>query len=194
MNNKWILQKHNLEKLLNDETSYEEIGRIYGVTGAYIKKVLKKMGFALSPRRIINPSEHFNKGCKNHTTCLNCGKTLSGERKNKKYCSNKCQNEHKSKKYIELWKSGDVKGVSSKYGISRYIRNYLFQKYNSKCQLCGWGETNKKTGCVPLEIHHIDGDYTNNKEENLQLLCPNCHSLTENYKRANKCGRRSRSM
>ena len=31
----------------------------------------------------------------------------------------------------------------------------------------------------PLEpyedVHHIDGNCTNNKEENLQLLCPNCH-------------------
>ncbi len=26
------------------------------------------------------------------------------------------------------------------------------------------------------------GDYTNNKEENLSLLCPNCHSLTDNYR------------
>lgn len=194
MNNKWILQKHNLEKLLNNETSYEEIGRIYGVTGAYIKKVLKKMGFALSPRRIINPNETFNKGCKKINYCINCGREIYGKRKKQIYCSNKCGVEHKSKLYIEQWKRGDVNGVSSKYGISRYIRNYLFQKYNSKCQLCGWGETNKKTGKIPLEIHHIDGDYTNNKEENLQLLCPNCHSLTETYKNANKCGRRSRSV
>ena len=34
---------------------------------------------------------------------------------------------------------------------------------------------------IPLEIHHIDGDCTNNKMENLQLLCPNCHSLTSNF-------------
>lgn len=26
----------------------------------------------------------------------------------------------------------------------------------------------------------------NNKEENLQLLCPNCHSLTENFGSSNK--------
>ena len=30
-----------------------------------------------------------------------------------------------------------------------------------------------------------DGDATNNSEDNLQLLCPNCHSLTENYGRLN---------
>ena len=35
-------------------------------------------------------------------------------------------------------------------------------------------------------VWHKDGDYTNNKEENLQLLCPNCHSLTETYGILNK--------
>ena len=35
-------------------------------------------------------------------------------------------------------------------------------------------------------IHHIDGDYKNNNEDNLQLICPNCHSLTETYKSHNK--------
>jgi predicted HNH restriction endonuclease len=33
----------------------------------------------------------------------------------------------------------------------------------------------------PLEIHHKDGSKKNNSEDNLDLLCPNCHSLTFNY-------------
>ena len=63
-------------------------------------------------------------------------------------------------------------------------------KYSCKCQLCGWGETNPYTNTVPLEIHHIDGNYKNNNEDNLQLICPNCHSLTETYKSHNKDGRK----
>ena len=34
---------------------------------------------------------------------------------------------------------------------------------------------------VPLELHHINGDRFDNRFENLQLLCPNCHALTGNY-------------
>ena len=34
---------------------------------------------------------------------------------------------------------------------------------------------------IPLEVHHIDGDRFNNELNNLQLLCPNCHALTENF-------------
>ena len=55
-------------------------------------------------------------------------------------------------------------------------------------------EINKYTGNIPLEVEHIDGNYKNNKEENLILLCPNCHSLTSTYKGANlNNGRKSRN-
>ena len=47
------------------------------------------------------------------------------------------------------------------------------------------GEKNIYTNTIPLEIEHIDGNYRNNKEENLIVLCPNCHSLTSTYKGAN---------
>lgn len=38
---------------------------------------------------------------------------------------------------------------------------------------------------IPLEVHHIDGNNMNNVLENLQLLCPNCHAQTDNYRRKN---------
>ena len=76
--------------------------------------------------------------------------------------------------------------MRGKYGISRHIHRYLMEKFNAKCSRCGWGEVNPYTGNIPLEIEHIDGNYLNNKEENLDLLCPNCHSLTETYKGANR--------
>ena len=58
--------------------------------------------------------------------------------------------------------------------------------------MCGWGVVNTYSNMIPLEIEHIDGNYLNNSEENLILLCPNCHSLTATYKGANKNGRKSR--
>lgn len=82
--------------------------------------------------------------------------------------------------------------MSGKYGLSKVIRDYLLEKVNYSCELCGWNKINPITGKSPLEIHHIDGDYTNNKEENLQVLCPNCHSLTPTYKALNTNGREDR--
>ena len=75
--------------------------------------------------------------------------------------------------------------MSGKYQISGHIVHYLKDKYNNKCARCGWHEINPITGKSPLEVEHIDGNYMNNKEENLILLCPNCHSLTPTYKGLN---------
>lgn len=52
-----------------------------------------------------------------------------------------------------------------------------------KCERCGnslW--LNQK---IPLELHHINGDRHDNRIENLQLPCPNCHALTDNYRGRN---------
>ena len=37
-------------------------------------------------------------------------------------------------------------------------------------------------GEIPLELDHIDGCPTNNRFNNLRLLCPNCHALTPTYR------------
>ena len=114
--------------------------------------------------------------------CINCNKEI---RKRNKYCSLKCQKEYQYKDYIRNWKNGKIDGMRGEYQISSYIRNYIFEKYNNKCAICGWGEKNPYTNKIPLEVEHKDGNYKNNKEENLILLCPNCHSLTSTYKGAN---------
>lgn len=124
------------------------------------------------------------------STCLFCGATLKNKRS--KYCNNKCQCKYVYEKYICDWKSGRISGLRGKYGISNHIKRYLFDKHNSKCERCGWNERNPYTGIIPLEIHHVDGNYLNNKEDNLQLLCPNCHSLTDSYKNHNDKGRKDR--
>ena len=61
-----------------------------------------------------------------------------------------------------------------------------------KCEECGFEGYNKTTNNTILQIHHIDGDCENNKPENLQVLCPNCHAMTENYMALNK-GKSSRT-
>ena len=48
---------------------------------------------------------------------------------------------------------------------------------DQKCELCGYTEN--------LELHHINGQPTDNRLENLQILCPNCHAKTENFRGRN---------
>lgn len=52
-----------------------------------------------------------------------------------------------------------------------------------RCECCGLTEWLGKP--IPLELHHIDGDRTNNTLENYQLLCPNCHAFTDSYRGKN---------
>lgn len=183
----WKDKKEELEKFIADNKSYEELGRYYGVTGAAVKKACKRLGLSLPQRRKINPNETFNKKLRKTGKCLNCGKEfVINTSSTNKFCSIKCQHEHNFNEYIKRWQNGQESGLIGKYSISKYIRKYLFRKYEDKCQICGWDKKNIFTKKVPLQIHHIDGNCLNNKENNLQLLCPNCHSLTENFGSRNK--------
>ena len=125
-----------------------------------------------------------NKGKPKHGTprnknCLNCGKFRDVPH-SFRFCSTDCDVEFYYNKYIQDWKKGKVTGLTG-VSISKQIRKYLFQKYNSKCAECGWGVPHKKTGYPPLEVEHINGDWQDNREENLTLLCPNCHALTDTF-------------
>lgn len=46
---------------------------------------------------------------------------------------------------------------------------------------------------IALEVHHLDGNTLNNELENLQLLCPNCHAQTENYRTRNNTEKEKRA-
>lgn len=129
-------------------------------------------------------SASYNNGLRPKKTiyCLNCGIKLN-EHQNK-FCCQSCNLEYNEARRIEAWLNGTDIPVS--IYVPTFIKRYLFKKYNSKCERCGWSEIHPITGNVPLQIHHINGNCTDNKLENLQLLCPNCHSLTETYGNLNK--------
>lgn len=112
-----------------------------------------------------------------------CGNVLHT---GKKYCSVTCQQRSIYEQYIERWLQGKEDGKKGKYQLSSHIRRWLFEKHQSKCQKCGWSTPNPVTGKVVLEVEHRDGNYKNNRPENLELICCNCHTLTPTYKALNK--------
>lgn len=111
--------------------------------------------------------------------CKFCEKEISNRNV---FCNNTCQREHQYRETIKEWLNGGNIMNDGAMKISNNIRRYLFELHNSKCQECDWNKINPHTNKVPLEVEHTDGDSQNNKFENLKLLCPNCHSLTETYK------------
>ena len=123
--------------------------------------------------------------------CYNCGKETA--RAGYRYCSNACQLQYQRDSYIKKWKAGKVNGLQSLGIVSVYIKKYLRKKYGDRCVLCGWAKINKKTGKVPLVADHIDGNWRNNIENNLRLICPNCDALSPTYAGLNRGnGRKNR--
>jgi DNA-directed RNA polymerase subunit RPC12/RpoP len=62
----------------------------------------------------------------------------------------------------------------------------MLEKSGYKCSKCGWDKINPITKKTPLQVNHIDGDSKSSTEKNLEVLCPNCHSLTPNFGNLNK--------
>lgn len=107
--------------------------------------------------------------------CLHCEAVLSSNKK--VYCNNVCQHATQKKSKID----GGLEKCSS-----QFIRQYMINIHGANCMKCGWCEVNPITKKVPIELNHIDGNSANNEPNNLELICPNCHSLTPNYRSLNK--------
>ena len=78
-------------------------------------------------------------------------------------------------------KDSDIFKKDSDYRCSWRLRERYKKitgiQYCENCNLSDWqGQS------IPLEIHHLNGNNTDNRLENLKLLCPNCHALTDNYR------------
>ena len=70
----------------------------------------------------------------------------------------------------------------SSYHLKRRI--FQFNLKEKVCEMCGLREWQGVE--IPLELHHKNGNRLDNSFENLQIVCPNCHALTEHYRGSNK--------
>lgn len=142
--------------------------------------------FHSKEKRFLNTKNYCSVSCFNlfrykdvekfSTTCSICNTNIIRNKSTKRrsrsglfFCSKKCKNEgQKIKNNIQdVWPSH----YGSGNGIHSY-RRIAFSHYEKKCAKCGYQK-------IPdiLQVHHIDYDRSNNNINNLQILCPNCHSI-----------------
>lgn len=113
--------------------------------------------------------------------CANCGKEIhkpKAELKQSKtgnlYCSRSCSAANNNRLF-KKWENHP----SYKNGKSQY-RNYKLNSIENKiCKRCGFDNI------LALEVHHIDRNRKNNKLENLEILCCNCHRIEHRNKNEN---------
>ena len=108
--------------------------------------------------------------------CLHCGKeNKCGRTKFNKFCTHVCQGKYK-------WEHETVPRIEA--GLvpdgAPALKKYLLETKGERCEECGQeGTWNNKP--LVLQLDHIDGDSDNNYPRNIRLLCPNCHTQTENF-------------
>lgn len=81
------------------------------------------------------------------------------------------------------WNKGIFTETSFGYGETGNHKGLLISIRGHRCECCGLIEWMGNP--ITIELEHSDGDRLNNTEENLKLLCPNCHSYTETWRGKN---------
>lgn len=173
-----MITKEEFKKLLYiEKLTCSKISEMYNMDLYVVRNIGFEYGFINKHGRVI---KLHNKG-----NCLNCGKEvyqpLSGTGK---YCNRKCHKEHKSKEYYEKFLSGDEYFQRASY-FPKTFKNKFLEEQNYKCSICGCENKHNNKQLVFI-LDHIDGDASNNKRDNLRLVCPNCDSQLDTYKSKNK--------
>ena len=85
-----------------------------------------------------------------------------------------------NRKGIPLKKLSQVL-VENSTGNSHKLKLRLIKEgiKEERCEVCNNTEWMGET--IPLDLHHINGNHFDNRLENLIIVCPNCHRLTDNW-------------
>ncbi len=84
----------------------------------------------------------------------------------------------------KVWNKNKSLKSYNDYTRSTGRKKILIKERGNECEECKLTEW--RGASIILELHHINGNPADNRKENLQLLCCNCHALTDNWRAKNK--------
>lgn len=116
------------------------------------------------------------------TYCEYCGQPLN--KRGNKYCSSKCSEAKKHDAAYKDFLENNEKYCRGNYTPKNFKKEFLNEQ-NGVCAICGC-EPFHNGKSLTFILGHIDGDASNNKRDNLRLICPNCDSQLETFKSKNK--------
>ncbi len=109
--------------------------------------------------------------------CETCGKKLTEKYASGRFCCLECAKIYSTKNKLTLDKLELEQLPITTSAVKRFLLDNNYKE--NKCEICGITEWQGKP--IVCQLHHKDGNRKNNKLSNLQMLCPNCHSQTDNY-------------
>lgn len=130
----------------------------------------------------LNNKKFPKRKLEDQNKCIKCSKKRSLKSKSG-LCKN-CFHGHEEK--IERWLSGENFISKSVIPVTPgWIKKHIIKTRGAKCEICGFDKLHPVTNRPIIELDHIDGNSRNNLENNLRLLCLNCHGATNNYRSLN---------
>jgi hypothetical protein len=190
-----------IKKTVSESGSYFEVEIKTGKSAKYVRKLIRRYKISTDHfKRIKSKNIRKNTGNDELINTLASAKTLSEALKNLNLIDSKDNFEWLEKRIRDIgldperFKKIDWAGSHEKIWelISKRKYNRVMAKYilfyglkKNECEHCGQGPVHNKKPLV-LQCHHKDGNRKNNSKNNIEILCPNCHTQTNNYARSLK--------